>query len=170
MPNVRKPREYHPIKAAKVCEALVMGKSLHEALSTVDWTLADHYNLLANENQYHFQIDAALRDRSQALLERTLEIEEQLSHLDNSASSTDVNAARVRADILKTVALAYDRRLSPQNNDVASKEKGLVDILREIAEEAESKERKKRANNSLAHHSEDHEPLELDNDDKPLTH
>lgn len=137
IPNVRKPREYSAIKGSKVAEGIVEAKSMDAALKAVDWTYADHYRFLQAEKTYASMINAALHDRSRQLLERTLEIEHYLSELDSSASSTDVNAARVRVDILKTVAVAYDKSLSPSGTSEDKKEKGLVDLLRELEEKHE---------------------------------
>ena len=137
MPNIRKPREYDPIKTYKIAEALTIGRPLDKALETVDITLADHYRWLQTEKDYKSLIDTALQNRSAALFERLITLEEELA-TNELASSTDVAAIKTRADLIKQVAMAYDRRFNSSNNkEIEEKGETFAEYLDRVTRERE---------------------------------
>jgi hypothetical protein len=165
MPRPRLNRQYDAIITDKLTDSLRNGKSIQAGLEEVNYLPSDHFRLMETSNEYKTQIDAALRDRSMLLLDESLTL---IAALDEDlVSSTDVSAIKAKVDIYKTIAYSHDAKLRINNNNTVDEgQETYADFLQRLADKRSKSNGDKQA---VAHHSEDSEPPDSDEDDL-LTH
>ncbi len=118
-----------------LCDDLMNGASLPEALAGIGFTYAQHVRAREKDKGYRDQTDSALRYRSVLLLEQMHGIAESLRP-ENAADLTSVSvaAAKTRLEALRQLSLAHE--ITPSAQRLAAESKGetsgLVDLLRRL--------------------------------------